>query len=163
MGNVADIDESTLNIEEKSESMGEWEGRSGKEIAGKETVFSVELPEGYLEKLERKRYSRNTIKAYVAYIRNFAAAFQGRDLADITREEINSYILGLIREKRISPSQQNQRINAIKFYYEKVLGREKAYYDIERPRGERKLPTVLSQDEFNRILSCIRNIKHKCI
>lgn len=126
-------------------------------------ALPVSIPEGYLEKLERKRYSRNTINAYTAYIRDFASAFEGRDLADITKEEINGYILELIRKRGISSSQQNQRINAIKFYYEKVLGRERAYYDIERPRKEKKLPVVLSREEFEQIVNSTNNLKHRCI
>ena len=69
----------------------------------------------------------------------------------------------MIRERVISLSQQNQRINAIKFYYEKVLGRVKEFYDIERPRRERKLPTVLSKEEVKLMLDNTDNLKHKCI
>jgi site-specific recombinase XerD len=121
------------------------------------------IPSGYLEKLEQRRYSKNTIRAYVAYIRDFATTFQGRDLAQIKKEEINRYILGLIRNRGISPSQQNQRINAIKFYYEKVLGRERQYYDIERPRKIMTLPKILTEDEVLAILRCTTNLKHKAI
>ncbi|MGV8091817.1 MAG: tyrosine-type recombinase/integrase [Mangrovibacterium sp.] len=72
-------------------------------------------------------------------------------------------LIRLIREKNISRSQQNQRINAIKFYYEKVLGREKEYYRIERPRSDRKLPDVLSKEEVGAILKATTNLKHKCL
>jgi integrase/recombinase XerD len=43
----------------------------------------------------------------------------------------------LINNLGISSSQQNQRINAIKFYYEKVLDRTKADYKVERPKKAR--------------------------
>ena len=68
-----------------------------------------------------------------------------------------------MRERQISVSQQNQRINAIKFYYEKVLGRDKQYYDIHRPKKEQKLPKVLGKEEIKKILNCTENIKHKAI
>jgi integrase/recombinase XerD len=58
-------------------------------------------------------------------------------------------------------SQQNQRINSIKFYFEKVLGRKSEYYDIGRPRKERKLPDVLSKEEIKRMINATNNIKHK--
>ena len=41
----------------------------------------------------------------------------------------------LLIQKRYSNN--TQRINAIKFYYEKVLGREKQYYELHQP-GIRK-------------------------
>lgn len=40
----------------------------------------------------------------------------------ISKFDKNKYILKLIKTKNISKSQQNQRINSIKFNYEKVLG-----------------------------------------
>lgn len=69
----------------------------------------------------------------------------------------------MIETKNISISQQNQRINAIKFYYEKILGKEKQLYNLHRPKKEQKLPKVLSKTEIKRILNASENIKHKCI
>ena len=123
----------------------------------------LNIPEGYLGKLIQQRYSENIIKTYTHYFRDFISAFKGGDLDSISKEEINSYILKLIREKDISASQQNQRINAIKFYYEKILNRGKEYYQIDRPRKERNLPDVLSKDEIGAMLKMATNLKHKCL
>ncbi|MBA7614614.1 Tyrosine recombinase XerC [subsurface metagenome] len=121
------------------------------------------LPGGYLELLQQKRYSPNTIKTYTSYIIDFVEHFHGVSLESLDTGTINRYILDLVQLRKISRSQQNQRINAIKFYYEKVLGREKQYYQIERPRKEKKLPTVLSREEIKRMLDAIINLKHLCI
>lgn len=121
------------------------------------------LPPGYLETLQQRKYSQNTINAYTSYFFDFLDYFEHRNPSDITKEEINSYILELIREKDISSSQRNQRINAIKFYYEKILGRDKEYYEIKRPRKEKRLPTVLSKEEVNSLFDVTTNLKHKCI
>ncbi len=83
--------------------------------------MTTELPKGYLEKLEQKRYSESTIRTYSAYFKDFIHYFRKTPLTEISAEEINSYILALVKNGGISPSQQNQRINAIKFYYEKAL------------------------------------------
>jgi integrase/recombinase XerD len=123
----------------------------------------VTLPDGYREKLERKNYSPNTIKTYIGYMKDFIREFGGANLKTITPGQINQYILRLIQYRRISPSQQNQRINAIKFYYEKVLGLQKEYYQLERPRKRRVLPTVLSEREVIDMLKAIENKKHKAI
>ncbi|TFH26788.1 MAG: integrase [Bacteroidia bacterium] len=121
------------------------------------------LPSQYLEKLIEKRYSPNTIKTYVSYIKSFAEEFQDSSLESVSTQQINNYILNLIRMKGISASQQNQRISAIKFYYEQVLGRKKAYYQLSRPKKEKKLPHILTIDEVEHLLKCCRNLKHKCI
>ncbi|MCW0485001.1 site-specific tyrosine recombinase/integron integrase [Gaoshiqia sediminis] len=130
------------------------------------TVVPKQLPPlipGYLELLKQKRRSSNTIKTYTHYFREFQAHFDKRDLAGIQAEEINRYILDLIERRHISSSQQNQRINAIKFYYEQVLNREKQSYHIVRPRGERKLPDVLSKQEIEFMIKTTQNSKHKCL
>jgi integrase/recombinase XerD len=132
-------------------------------VPGHKEQPKVELPRGYQELLEQKRYSINTQKIYSCYMRDFATMFRKYDLRDVTKEQINRYILWLIREKGISGSQQNQRINAIKFYYEKVLGRPGEFYAIERPRKGFELPKVLSENEVLAILRASQNIKHKAI
>ena len=121
------------------------------------------LPYGYLEKLEQKRYSPQTIKIYTKYFNDFRSHFEERNLLDITMDEINAYILDLIQTKDISHSQQNQRINAIKYYYEQVLGREKEYIKIERPLRQKRLPDVLSKDEVCAMITGTHNLKHKCL
>lgn len=131
--------------------------------AKKTVTENVVVPEAYLNLLEQKRYSANTIKLYLHYFQQFLNYFANSDLLDVKKDEINAYILNLIRKHKISPSQQNQRINAIKFYYEKVLGHEKEFYNIERPRQETKLPKVINESEILAILSALDNYKHKTI
>lgn len=133
------------------------------DLAGFIAYQSIELPQGYIEKLEQKQYAESTVKAYCHYFADFQRAFADRKLYEINSLEINAYLLKLIREKNISRSQQNQRINAIKFYYEKVLNQNKKYFEIDRPRKERKLPDVLSKEEVKKIIDSTDNLKHRCI
>ena len=121
------------------------------------------LLEKYRDILIQKRHSKNTEKVYINYFTDFCRKFGPGNIDDLSKEKINVYISELIRERNISASQQNQRINAIKFYYEKVLGREKEYYELHRPHKEQKLPKVLSKNEVKKILSVCENIKHKSI
>ncbi len=41
------------------------------------------------------------------------------------------YVIYLVKERNVSVSYQNQAINAIKFYYEKVLGHSRETYYVE--------------------------------
>ena len=125
--------------------------------------LKVKLPTAYYDVLDQKRYSDSTKATYTNYFEDYVRHFEGRSLEDIASEEINCYILDLIRNKKISASQQNQRINAIKFYYEKVLGGEKYYIKIERPKRNNTLPNVLSVGEVKKIIDNTNNTKHKCI
>lgn len=122
------------------------------------------LPKGYLELLEQKRYSPSTVKTYRAYFSDFMEYHKGRNIDRLKVADINRYILYLVNEKKISVSQQNMRINAIKFYYEQVRGGKRQYYGgITRAKEYKSLPEVLSRNEVRRILSCLANRKHRCM
>jgi site-specific recombinase XerD len=122
-----------------------------------------EFPPEYLETLKLRNYSEATIKTYRLHFLRFLKHFPETELKNITKEQIRKYLLYLIEEKHYSTSAQNQAINAIKFYYEKVLGKPVEKYYVPRPRKEKKLPEVLSEEEVTRILKQIKNLKHKCI
>ena len=89
--------------------------------------------------------------------------FHKRELTEIGPDEINTYMLNHISFSQISGSEQNQRVNSIKFYYERVLGREKTVIRIERPGKEKRLPETLSKNEIQQLLQNTANIKHRCM
>ncbi len=122
-----------------------------------------ECPDNYIEKLKVKRYSSNTIKTYTDCFKEFINYFNTKTLSEITETDIRSYMRYLVEERRISVSYQNQSINAIKFYYEKVLGGPKKVYYIERPRQGKSLPVVLSEEEVRKLFEQVKNTKHKCM
>ncbi len=119
-------------------------------------------PEDYLLKLELKRYSNNTVKAYVHCFESFINHYHNIKPLDINENDIRKYLQKLIREGK-SNSYVNQAVNSIKFYYEIVHGMPNRFYSIERPRKEKKLPEVLSKDEVLGIIQNTNNIKHRCI
>ena len=76
---------------------------------------------------------------------------------------ITGFLRYLVDERNVSGSYQNQSINSIKFYYEKVLRGQRKIYLIDRPREAKYLPEVLSQNEIKLILKNTDNLKHKAI
>ncbi|MEZ4828976.1 MAG: tyrosine-type recombinase/integrase [Bacteroidia bacterium] len=104
----------------------------------------------------------STVKSYRGHFQRFLAAMGNCDLAVIEKETIRQYLLKQIREQKWSESMQNQVVNAIKFYYEKVLGQERQFYDL-RPRRADQLPEVLSEEEVQKLLTSVKNLKHRCI
>lgn len=121
------------------------------------------LPPEYLEQLKLKRYSRSTIKTYLAHFNLFLAHYGQRSPDGITRDEIRRYLLYLINERQVSGTYQNQAINAIKFYYEQVLKHPRTVYDLPRARKETKLPLVLSEEDVAGILDRTDNLKHRTL
>jgi site-specific recombinase XerD len=115
------------------------------------------------QQLRMRRYSPNTIKAYTSTLARFLEFNADRKAEDIEPELIRAYILHLVENTDVSASYQNQAINAIKFYFEAVLGRKLEPIAIQRPKKDKKLPNVLSEEQVALILKQIQNLKHKCI
>lgn len=120
-------------------------------------------PDGMVEKLEIMRYSPNTIEVYKQSFEEFINYYNTKKIDDITEPEIIAYTRYLVQERGISASSQNQAINAIKFYYEKVKGGTRKFYQLERPLKETKLPTVLSVVEVQAMIKSTKNLKHKAM
>jgi len=119
-------------------------------------------PEEFFLKLELKKYSLSTAKTYINLFEAFINLFKDIELKRLDENDIRKYLGNLVRNNR-SDAYINQAINAIKFYYEIVLGMPNRFYSIERPMKEEKLPTVLSQREVLAMKCKLQNIKHKCI
>jgi site-specific recombinase XerD len=70
----------------------------------------------------------------------------------------------VLQQRGLSYAYINQSINAIKFYYSKVLNRlEMDLAEVDRPVKEQKLPKVLSKQEVAAILKGPTNLKHRCL
>lgn len=120
-------------------------------------------PEEFLMKLKELRYSPKTIKVYKESFEEFINFYPTYDIKNIDETLIIKFLRFLVTERKISTSYQNQSINAIKFYYERVLGGQRKIYFIDRPIKEKTLPIVLNTDEVKHILAATTNIKHKAI
>jgi len=125
--------------------------------SAKNALFALE------KTLTLKAYGASTIKTYKSMFSTFLSSFMDYDLKQITKEQIEDFIYKMIQKHKISESHQSQLINAIKAYYEHVLGLPREYYDIKRPKKSVSLPNVLSEEEVFRIIQNPTNLKHKAI
>ena len=119
-------------------------------------------PEIYLQKLELKQYSNNTVKSYVSCFETFINHYPKEPIDHLNEQDIRNYLQYLIKINK-SKSYINQAINSIKFYYEVVLGMPNRFYSIERPIKDRKLPLVLSKENVRKMIESTNNIKHRCV
>jgi integrase/recombinase XerD len=120
------------------------------------------IPQEYIDKLKLKRYAANTARVYCNLFERFINYHLEIPVNRLDENNIQEYLIHIVDEGR-SSSYQNQMINAIKFYYEVVLGMPNRFYAIERPRTASKLPDVLSLEEITSMIKLCSNIKHKCI
>ena len=132
-------------------------------------------PELQFEDLRRelvtRKYSYKTVKGYLYFNRDFLK-FSGKAASEINDGGIKDYLLYLAEEKESATSTLNQAINALKFYpalllkcgvYYGTMLKKKFVYEVRRPRKDKKLPTVLSQEEVVRVLTSLENLKHRTL
>jgi integrase/recombinase XerD len=131
-------------------------------LKDKIAVNKPACPAEYIALLETKHYSLNTARTYTGLFSEFMHHFEGKPLNEIDEVDIKKYMHKIVKDGK-SLSHQNQVINAIKFYYEQVLDMPQRFYQIERPRKAQKLPSVLSEEEIQKLIAVTTNLKHKAI
>lgn len=115
------------------------------------------------ETLHLKGYSPNTIKTYSLEFAQLLYILKSYPVNDLTYDKVRSYFLYCIRKLQLSEQQIHGRINAIKFYFEQVLGKEKFMMDLPRPKKSYRLPKVLNTEEITCLLHKTTNLKHRLI
>ncbi|MFA5819029.1 MAG: site-specific integrase, partial [Bacteroidales bacterium] len=120
-------------------------------------------PDEYILKLKELRYSGKTIKTYKGLFEEFINYYHKVEINRIDESMITAFLRYLVMERKVSISYQNQAINAVKFFYERVLGGQRKVYLVDRPREEKRLPIVLNEKEIGDLLRVTENIKHKAI
>jgi site-specific recombinase XerD len=87
----------------------------------------------------------------------------GKQLSEIDTNELKIHLHESIIQRKVSTSYINQFISAYKIFVQDVLKKDWENIKIARPRREKKLPVVLSQNEVEKLLVGIKNLKHKAM
>ena len=125
--------------------------------------FNLDALNRFLKTLLLKAYSPSTIKIYRTEFLKLLVLLKDRRVDGLETDHIKSYMLWLITKQGYGESQANSAINAIKFYFEKVLLQPRIVLDLPRPRKALVLPAVLGKRSISRIISETTNLKHRCM
>lgn len=117
----------------------------------------------FLQHLRLKAYSASTIRTYCSEFSSFLALLGKNDATTFTTQRIKDYLEYCSKELKLSENTIHSRINALKFYYEQVLGREKFFFEVPRPKKQYILPKLLNEDELRRLFNALTNKKHKAM
>jgi len=117
----------------------------------------------YYNQLKLKAYSANTIRMYLAEFAHLLQIIKHYPVDDLSHKRLKDYFLYCVKVLKMRESKMNGKINAIKFYYEKVKHQPKMFFDIPRPKKPAKLPKMLSKKEIKRLFKQVKNTKHLLI
>jgi site-specific recombinase XerD len=113
------------------------------------------------ETLLLKAYSQNTIKTYCNEFAQLLYLLKDISVDSLYPERLRSYFLFCSSKLNLSENIIHSRINAVKFYFEQVLHREKLFFEeIPRPKKKSILPKVISKSDIVKIFAQVDNPKH---
>jgi len=95
-----------------------------------------------------RQYSLSTEKAYTQWARRFILFHNKQHPATMGKIEIEAFLTYLAVRRHVSPSTQNQALQAILFLYREVLHQNPPWMDdVVRAKPKKRLPVVLNKDE----------------
>jgi len=112
------------------------------------------------QQLSLKAYSANTKRMYLAEFAHLLRLIKNYHVEQLTAKKLKDYFLYCLHQERMRERKLNGKINAIKFYFEQVLHRERMFFDIPRPKKPLRLPKKLSKAEVKKLFVETKNFKH---
>lgn len=140
-------------------------GLASKNLAGKAVLLNIHPANQpalqlYLETLQLKAYSPNTIKTYLNEFAQLLYVLKEKRVDALDETRLRSYFLYCINTLKLSENTLHSRINAVKFYFEQVLKRDKFFMEIPRPKKPSILPKVINAQEIKKLFEVTTNLKH---
>jgi len=117
----------------------------------------------FIEELKLKAYSASTIKTYRNEFLQLLQLLGNKAVNELTPDDLRRYFIYCFEKLKLTENTLHSRINAIKFYFEKVLKGEKFFWEIPRPKKPSQLPKLLNEDEIEKLFKALVNKKHKAI
>ena len=140
-------------------------GLAPKNLTGKAVLLNIHPAnqpalQRYLETLQLKAYSPNTIKTYLNEFAQLLYTLKEKNVDTLDETRLRSYFLYCINTLKLSENTLHSRINAVKFYFEQVLKRSKFFMEIPRPKKPSILPQVINTQDIKKLFEVTTNLKH---
>jgi len=116
--------------------------------------------------MKLRNLAQKTIDAYTYHVGRFARFLQQttpRTLETATPEDVRSFQLHLIEDRKVGWSSFNQAVCGLRFLYRITLPREWHVEMIPFGKRPRRLPEVLSAQEVDALLACVKSLKHRTV
>jgi site-specific recombinase XerD len=117
----------------------------------------------YVKYLKGKRLSESTVAVYFTFVADFINYIKDKELSELTNRDVELFLEDVFLPRKMSISSQRQFISAIKHFVVFYPDCAISGIVLERPRRDRFLPTVLSQEEVIDLIRSCKNLKHRAI
>jgi len=114
------------------------------------------------EDMTIRNLAQKTIDAYTYHVGRFAT-FLEKPAEQATPEDVRSFQLHLVEERKVGWSTFNQAVCGLRFLYRITLPRPWHVEMIPFGKRPKKLPTVLCTNEVEQLLACVKSLKHRTL
>lgn len=116
-----------------------------------------------VEMLQLKAYSPSTITTYRNEFAQLLYLLKEKNVTGLNATQLRSYFLYCINTLKLSENTLHSRLNAVKFYFEQVLKRERFFVEIPRPKKPSLLPKVITSQDIKKLFAVTANLKHNTL
>lgn len=134
---------------------------AGKDVLAQIAPVNQPALQRFIETLQLRSYSPSTLRTYRNEFAQLLYVLKTTSVDTLDPERLRSYFLYCVNTLKLSENTLHSRINAIKFYFEQVLGRERLFVEIPRPKKKLILPNVLAVGQIGKLFAQLANLKHK--
>lgn len=97
--------------------------------------------------LRVRHYSLSTEKSYVYWVRLYIRYFKLKHPSALTEQHVSQFLTFLAVQRQVSPSTQNQALNALVYLYKHVLKHPLGKVDAIRAKRQKHIPVVFTKEE----------------
>ncbi len=133
-----------------------------KAVDGPEGYFAQTFPDIFRQFLVAVRvpdYVANTEKSYLGWINRFLRYHNGCHPFKLAEPEVAAFLEHLVLKRKVSGSTQSQALNAIVFFFNKVIERPPGQIEsYQRPNLPKRIPTVLNPEDIAPLFAYISGL-----
>jgi site-specific recombinase XerD len=127
-----------------------------------EETLMTPLRQKLIDDITVRGLSENTQISYVQSVMGLARHYR-RSPDQLSPQEVQDYLLYLLKERGLSPISCNTVRYGLRFFYRITLGRPDPHLFVPGAKQPLTLPEVLSQEEVVRLFTVTTNRKHRAL
>ena len=117
--------------------------------------------QSFVDWMTLRNYAVSTKKSYISRLRRFLLWRHEQGFVGAIKEEEVRQFLVFRSDSKLSWQSINSDHSALQMFFNQVLKRSWPIEQLPRPRKEKTLPTVLSQEEVQRLINAGTMLKHQ--
>ena len=118
------------------------------------------LRQAMIDQMLLKGFSARTQETYLAAV-SYLAQHYHVSPDKISAQDIQNWILHLVKIKKLSPATCRVYLNAVRFFYLQVLHWPECQLALDTPKRQQRIPDLLSPSDVRRLIDGASHIKYR--